>query len=81
MMYVRLVHLLDDQKRKELMIIYAESLEPTGFSIADLAQDGKSYDRWPASEQGLIERAESYVKIDSSGKFRCAIGPSPLRVG
>ena len=28
MMYVRLVHLLDDQKRKELMIIYGEDLAP-----------------------------------------------------
>jgi len=30
MMYVRLVHLLDDQKRKELMIIYGEDLAATG---------------------------------------------------
>ncbi len=36
MMYVRLVHLLDDQKRKELMIIYGEDLAPTGLTVADL---------------------------------------------
>ena len=32
MMSVRLVHLLDEQKRKELMIIYSENL--TGFDAA-----------------------------------------------
>ena len=32
MMYVRLVHLLDKEKRKELMIIYGEDLAPTGFT-------------------------------------------------
>ena len=36
MMYVRLVHLLDKETRKELMIIYGEDLAPTGFTAADL---------------------------------------------
>jgi hypothetical protein len=36
MMYVRLVHLLDEQKRKELMIIYGEDLAPTGFTAAEI---------------------------------------------
>jgi hypothetical protein len=44
-MYVRLVHLLDDAKRKELMIIYGEDLGPTGFSAADLRKvDGHMTD-------------------------------------
>jgi hypothetical protein len=33
-MCVRLVHLLDDAKRKKLMIIYGEDLGPIGFSAA-----------------------------------------------
>ena len=61
MMYVRLVHLLDAKKRKELMIIYGEDLAPTGFTAADLAEGGKSHNQWPALEDGLIERAK--VKI------------------
>src|SRR4029453_16662619 len=36
-MSVRLVHLLDERKRKELMIIYSEDAAPTGFSAADLS--------------------------------------------
>jgi hypothetical protein len=61
MMYVRLVHLLDEQKRKELMIIYGEDVAQTGLTAVDLQPGGKAHDRWPALEKGLIERAE--VKI------------------
>ena len=57
-MYVRLVHLLDEQKRKELMIIYGEDLAPTGFTAADLKKGGKAYDQWPVSENGLVKRAK-----------------------
>lgn len=66
MMYVRLVHLLDKQKRKELMIIYGEDLAPTGFSVADLSQDGKAFDRWPAIEKDLLQRAEKKVTIQET---------------
>jgi hypothetical protein len=58
MMSVRLVHLLDDQKRKELMIIYSEDVAPTGFTATELLPGGKARDRWPAIEKDLIERAE-----------------------
>lgn len=63
MAYVRLVHLLDESKRKELMIIYGEDLAPTGFTAADLQQGGKAYDRWPAIEKGVIERAQQKIAI------------------
>lgn len=58
MMSVRLVHLLDEQKRKELMIIYGEDVAPTGFTAAELLPGGTAHDRWPEIEKGLIERAE-----------------------
>ncbi len=66
MMYVRLVHLLDEQKRKELMFIYGEDLEPTGFTAADLKKGGKANDQWPAIEKSLIERAEKKITIESA---------------
>ena len=50
MMYVRLVHLLDEQKRKELMIIYGED----------------AHGRWPTIEKGLLERAEKSVAIEQT---------------
>ena len=66
MMYVRLVHLLDEQKRKELMIIYGEELAPTGLSAAELGENGKAHDRWPAIEKGLIDRAQRKLLIEQT---------------
>ena len=63
MMCVRLVHLLDAEKRKELMIIYGEDLAPTGFTAADLQKDGKAFIQWPALEKDLIERAKRQIKL------------------
>ena len=68
MMYVRLVHLLDDQKRKELMIIYGEDLAPTGLTVADLRKNGKAYDQWPVLQKSLLEHAEEKIKIEPPAK-------------
>jgi hypothetical protein len=68
MMYVRLVHLLDEQKRKELMIIYGEDLAPTGFAAADLKKGGRSYDEWPAIQKSLVDRAAKKLVIEASTK-------------
>jgi hypothetical protein len=64
MMYVRLVHLLDDQKRKELMIIYGEDLAATGLTAAELGEGGTAHERWPSIDKGLIERAQRKVEIE-----------------
>jgi hypothetical protein len=64
MMYVRLVHLLDEEKRKELMIIYGEEVASTGFAAADLREGGKAHDQWERIEKGLIERAVRKISLD-----------------
>jgi hypothetical protein len=76
MMSVRLVHLLDEQKRKELMIIYAEDLAPTGFTAAEIQASQseirnpksafplRANDQWPAIEKSLVERAETKIMIE-----------------
>ena len=64
MMYVRLAHLLDEQKRNELMIIYGEDLASTGFAAANLRVSGKAHDQWPAIEKGLLQRAEEKIAIE-----------------
>jgi hypothetical protein len=63
MMYVRLVHLLDAEKRKELMIIYGEDLAETGLTAPELAESGMAHDRWPTIDRGLIERAEKAIGV------------------
>ena len=62
MMYVRLVYLFQE-KRKELMIIYAEDSALTGHSATELQAGGKAHAEWPILEKGLLERAEKSVKI------------------
>ncbi len=64
MMYVRLVHLLDEQKRKELMIIYGEDLASTGLTAADLSEGGKAHDQWPSIEKGLVQRAQTKLILE-----------------
>ena len=66
MMYVRLVHLLDQAKRKELMVIYGEDLAPTGFSATDLNGGGKAHERWPGIADGLLKRAEERLRIEAA---------------
>ncbi len=63
MMYVRLVHLLDSEKRKELMIIYGEDLQSTGVTAASLKEGGANFSRWPSLETGLIERAKKQIAV------------------
>jgi len=62
MTYVRLVHRLDEQRRKELMIIYGEAL-PGNLRASDLKPDGAKHDRWPFLEQGLLDRAKKNVVV------------------
>jgi len=66
MISVRLVHLLDEQKRKELMIIYSESLKPTGFTAADLQKGGKAESLWLTLEGDLLLRATQAIKIEGT---------------
>lgn len=66
-MYVRLVHLLDEQKRQELMIIYGEDVAQYGLTAADLQEGGKEHDRWPAIAEGLLERAEKKIALEETG--------------
>ncbi|MDE2184635.1 MAG: hypothetical protein KGJ78_16570 [Alphaproteobacteria bacterium] len=64
MMFVRLVHLTDATKRKELMIIHGEEL-PSGLRAGDLQKGGAAYARWPAIERELIGRTEDGIAISA----------------
>lgn len=64
MMYVRFVHLLDEQKRQELMTIYAEDVAASGYSANDLEKGGKFYDRWPSIDKALAERGERSFSLE-----------------
>ncbi len=60
----RLVHLVDTEKRNELMIIYAEDLSGLGLTAADLSPGGTAAGRWDAISTGLLERALKNMKLE-----------------
>ena len=59
----RLVHLIDDAKRNELMIIYMEDLSEMGLTAADIAEGGRAAARWDEISNGLLDRAVKGMKI------------------
>jgi len=59
----RLVHLVDEAKRNELMIVYMEDLSGVGLTAADLAANGRAADRWDEISTGLLDRAVKGLKI------------------
>lgn len=59
----RLVHLIGDDRRNELMIIYMEDLSGTGLTAADLAPEGRAASRWDEISKGLLERAAKGIEI------------------
>lgn len=63
LMNVRFVYIPDSAKRKELMVIYAEDMAPTGVTSAELIATGKIDPRWAAIESKLIERAKTKVSF------------------
>jgi hypothetical protein len=75
MMYVRLVHLLDAERRRELMIIYGEDLAGTGHTAAELDEGGKAHGQWAAIEKNLIDRATRAIAV------RDTRSPDPRRGG
>jgi hypothetical protein len=59
----RLVHLVDEAKRNELMIIYMEDLSGMGLTAADLGKDGAAAARWDEISKALLDRAVKGIKI------------------
>jgi hypothetical protein len=61
-MSVRLVNMLDDSKRKELMFIYSEDLALSGTTIEGLnLPEGTA--KWEALKAGLLERAKERIRL------------------
>lgn len=59
----RLVHLVDEGKRNELMIIYLEGLRPLGLTTADFKAGGRGAARCTEISQELLERAQKGMNV------------------
>ena len=64
LMWRRLIHLTDETKRDELLIIYLEDLGGTGLTAADLMGQGRASARWPEISGQLLRRATKGMKIE-----------------
>lgn len=64
---VRLVNLFAD-KRKELMFIYAENLEPLGFTSDELMAGGRAEKQWPEVRRQIEENAKNRIKVEWRGE-------------
>ena len=62
-MSVRLVHLPDESRRRELMFIYAEDLALSGYTAAQLLDGKEPRPEWKAVEQRLLEHAMKRIKL------------------
>ena len=61
--YARLVHLPDDAKRKELLIIFMEDLAPTGWTAETLREGGEHRSHWPEVEAAHLDRIKRVMKL------------------
>ena len=59
----RLVHLIGEPKRDELMIIYLEDLGARKLAAADFAPGGREAARWDEFSHSLLERAVGGMRI------------------
>ena len=62
-LWQRLVHMPDESKRSELMIIYLEDLTGTGLTAADLSPGGRAAARWDEMSKALLERARKGLTV------------------
>lgn len=60
----RLVHLPDDTRRSEVMVIYIEDMAITGRTSSDFLADGKVSAAWAPVAGELLERAKARITFE-----------------
>jgi len=61
--YARIVHLTDESRSKELMIIFIDDLRSYGLTAAELNEGGASASRLPEIEQALLDRIRNTLEV------------------
>ena len=54
---------LEEDLRNELLIVYSEILDPTGYRASDFAEEGFAVKEWNVISKGLQERSLASFKI------------------
>jgi hypothetical protein len=63
LLWQRLVHMVDEARRNELMIIYMEDLSATGLKASDLWRGGRAESQWDEVAKQLLDRAVKSIKV------------------
>ena len=61
--YARIVHLTDESRRKELMVIFMQDLAPLGLKGSDLEEGGEAAGRWPRIEKNHLDKIRSTMTL------------------
>lgn len=64
--YARLVHLTDESRRKELMVIYVDEAMLNGMDPDDLQEGGKNYNAWPGILQNHLAKIRQTLTLVAS---------------
>lgn len=62
-LWQRLVHLVDEARRDELMIIYMEDLSAMGMRASDLWRGGRAESQWDDIAKQLLDRAVKNLTV------------------
>lgn len=68
MMNARFIHYLDKDMRKELMIIVSEDLAPSGYTQAQLIENGAIAPAWKKIGDNLIQDAKERISLRKLAK-------------
>ena len=63
-LWQRLVHLVDKEKRNELMIVYTEDLAGMKLTAKDLAPKGPAAGKWEGIAKDLLDRAVKGIELE-----------------
>ncbi len=61
--FARLVHLTEETRRKELMIIFVDEAPLGGLDPDDLQEGGSAADKWPAIEEAHLEKIRRTLSL------------------
>lgn len=73
--YARAVHLPDETRRSELMIIFMDDLARYGLSAAAVNEGGAEHARWAEIEAAHLQRLQSGIRVEPRVVVPAAAAP------
>ena len=61
--YARLAHIVDDNKRKEMLIFFDDDLAPMGYTGKSLSEGGEHAEHWPEVAAAHLEKITRVIQL------------------